>query len=193
MAEDYHDPWCIIACAEHKMRKLHLERIRRRLASEHSELQRVGLQLSFQPAAPWDLAFREAARYEHFCPPRSIRRYSNTPPLRGCGISSWTRGSARLGTPTRRASDHETVVHQTVLRQSEPEGRPRRSGTRRRGRPRTAKGARTLEEEEGERQGQRRRGIQRKEVLSRRESGPVFLGVEQIERRMRTTLSAQQV
>ena len=66
MAEDYHDLWWIIACAEHKMRKLHLERIRRRLASEHSELQRVGLPSSFQPDAPWDLAFREAARDEHF-------------------------------------------------------------------------------------------------------------------------------
>ena len=65
VAEDYHDLWWIIPCA-HKLHKLHLERIRCRLATEHSELLRVGLPSSFQPAAPWDLAFREAARDDYF-------------------------------------------------------------------------------------------------------------------------------
>ena len=60
MAEDYHDLWWIIACAEHKIRKLHLERIRRRLASEHFELQRVGLPSSFQPDDPGFGATRHA-------------------------------------------------------------------------------------------------------------------------------------
>ena len=47
-----------------------------------------------------------------FGPPRSTRRYSNTAPLRGRGTSSCQPGGA---------SNHETMVHETVLRQSDPE------------------------------------------------------------------------
>ena len=90
MAENCQDLWCTDACADHKLRKLHLERIRRRLATEQSELERVGLPSTFQPSAPWDLAFRESARDEHFWS-------SSLALLRGRGTSCWTAGVARSG------------------------------------------------------------------------------------------------
>ena len=66
LSEDYHELWWIIACADHKLRRLHLERIRRRLASEDAELRRAGMPSNFNPAAPWDMAFREAAKDTEF-------------------------------------------------------------------------------------------------------------------------------
>ena len=143
MAQDHLDLWWIIACAEHKMRKLHLERIRRRLASEHSDLQRVGLPSSFQPDAPWDLAFREAARDEHLwstevdkkvlqdCTARRTRNQLMDP---GFGAIRYANQGGK------RSRDDGSS-------DGPPAKRTRRSGTRRRGRPRAAKGARTLEEQ----------------------------------------------
>lgn len=66
MNEDYPQLWWLVACADHKMRKANLERIRRRLAGEHAELTAVGLKSPFNPDMPWDLAFREAARDKDF-------------------------------------------------------------------------------------------------------------------------------
>ena len=44
------------------MRRSHLERIRRRLESEHAQLLAAGLRSAFDPKRPWDSAFRDAAR-----------------------------------------------------------------------------------------------------------------------------------
>ena len=49
-----------------KMRKAHIERIRRRLAGEHTELTGAGLRSPFDPSRPWDLAFPEAAQDAEF-------------------------------------------------------------------------------------------------------------------------------
>ena len=64
--DDYSQMWWVVACADHKMRKSHLERIRRRLAQEHEQLTGVGLPSAFDPVRPWDAAFREAARDRDF-------------------------------------------------------------------------------------------------------------------------------
>ena len=60
--DDYPNFWWLIALADIKMRKVHMERIRRRLAAEHAELTGVGLRSDFDVRAPWDTVFREAAR-----------------------------------------------------------------------------------------------------------------------------------
>ena len=59
--DDYPDLWWLIACADHKMRKMQFERIRRRLAKEHAEVTKVGLAHDFDPKRPWDLVIKEAA------------------------------------------------------------------------------------------------------------------------------------
>jgi len=64
--DDFPQLWWIVACADHKMRKAHLERIRRRLATEHADMTRVGLTVLFDPARPWDTVFKEAALDKDF-------------------------------------------------------------------------------------------------------------------------------
>ena len=44
-----------------KMRQAGIEKVRRRLESEHMELSASGLKSPLDPARPWDLCFREAA------------------------------------------------------------------------------------------------------------------------------------
>ena len=56
----------MVACADHKMRRVHLERIRRRLVNEHTELTAAGPKSQFNPDMPWDTAFRDAARDADF-------------------------------------------------------------------------------------------------------------------------------
>ena len=63
---DYPTMWWLIALADQKMRRTHFERIRRRLANEHVELTSVGLKSDFNPAQPWDVVFRDAARDRDF-------------------------------------------------------------------------------------------------------------------------------
>ena len=48
------------------MRSEHFERIRRRLAAEHRDLEAAGLKSDFEPARPWDLVFKEAAKDSEF-------------------------------------------------------------------------------------------------------------------------------
>ena len=59
---EYPSLWWLISLADIKMRKTHMERIRRRLANEHLELTTHGLKSTFNPAMPWDAVLREAAR-----------------------------------------------------------------------------------------------------------------------------------
>ena len=61
LARDYPSFWWVVACADLTMRRTHLERIRRRLDSEHAQLGAAGLSPTFDPKRPWDAAFREAA------------------------------------------------------------------------------------------------------------------------------------
>ena len=61
LARDYPAFWWVVACADLTMRRTHLERIRRRLDSEHAQLGAAGLSSTFDPKRPWDAAFREAA------------------------------------------------------------------------------------------------------------------------------------
>ena len=63
---DYPTMWWLVAVADIKMRKVHLERIRRRLIDEHLELTGAGLRSDFDPLCPWDQCFREAARDRDF-------------------------------------------------------------------------------------------------------------------------------
>ena len=63
---DYPSMWWAICMADIKMRRAHLERVRRRLTSEHHELTTAGLRSDFDPAMPWDAVFREAARDRDF-------------------------------------------------------------------------------------------------------------------------------
>ena len=63
---DYPNFWWLLALADIKMRKVHIERIRRRLAEEHAELTAAGLRSDFNPELPWDASFREAARDRDF-------------------------------------------------------------------------------------------------------------------------------
>ena len=63
---DYPQMWWAIAMADIKMRRTHLERIRRRLTSEHHEFTEAGLKSDFDPTMPWDACFREAARDRDF-------------------------------------------------------------------------------------------------------------------------------
>ena len=58
--------WWLIAISDIKMRKVHMERVRRRLVEEHHELTGAGLRSDFDPARPWDACFREAARDQQF-------------------------------------------------------------------------------------------------------------------------------
>ena len=66
LARDYPNFWWMVACADYTMRRSHLERIRRRLDSEHAQLIAAGLRSAFDPARPWDYAFRDAARDSEF-------------------------------------------------------------------------------------------------------------------------------
>ena len=66
LARDYPNFWWMVACADYTMRRSHLERIRRRLESEHVQLIAAGLRSAFDPARPWDYAFRDAARDSEF-------------------------------------------------------------------------------------------------------------------------------
>lgn len=59
---DYPGLWWIIALADIKMRKAHMERIRRAVAKKHAERVEAGLSSDFDPRRPWDVVFREAAR-----------------------------------------------------------------------------------------------------------------------------------
>ena len=63
---DYPAFWWLIALADIKMRKTHMERIRRRITAEHIELTSVGLRSDFDTRAPWDMVFREAARENEY-------------------------------------------------------------------------------------------------------------------------------
>ena len=63
---DYPSMWWLVAVADIKMRKVHLERIRRRLLDEHTELAGAGLRSDFNVTCPWDQCFREAARDRDF-------------------------------------------------------------------------------------------------------------------------------
>ena len=62
LTTDYPEFWWLIAVADIKMRRMHLERIRRRVCSEHNELSQAGMRSPLDPSRPWDLVFREAAR-----------------------------------------------------------------------------------------------------------------------------------
>ena len=66
LARDYPNFWWMVACADYTMRRSHLERIRRRLESEHAQLLAAGLRSAFDPTRPWDSAFRDAARDSEF-------------------------------------------------------------------------------------------------------------------------------
>ena len=66
LQDDYPSLWWIVALADQKMRRAHMERIRRRLAGEHAELTAQGLRSDFDPGRPWDVVFREAARDDGF-------------------------------------------------------------------------------------------------------------------------------
>ena len=61
LAADYPSAWWIVACADIKMRQSGIEKVRRRLETEHHELSTAGLKSPLDPARPWDLCFREAA------------------------------------------------------------------------------------------------------------------------------------
>ena len=63
---DYPTMWWLTALADIKMRRTHIERIRRRLLDEHTELTGVGLRSEYDPSLPWDSCFREAARDREF-------------------------------------------------------------------------------------------------------------------------------
>ena len=170
------------------MRKLHLERIRRRLASEHSELIRVGLPSSFQSDAPWDLAFREAARDEHFWSTEVDKKV-----LQYC-TAQMTRN--QLMDPAFGAIRYANQGGKRARDDGSSDGPPakRTSGTRRRGTPRTATSARTLEEEEEEeRQGQRRARYRAQESFIETRIGSSFVGRGTNRKTLRRTLSAQQV
>ena len=60
--------WWIIGLADIRMRSEHLERIRRKLMREATQVPAGGLPTkgAYDPNKPWDLAFREAARDELF-------------------------------------------------------------------------------------------------------------------------------
>ena len=62
LSSDYPEFWWLIAVADIKMRRTHLERIRRRVRGEHLELTSAGLRSPLDLEKPWDLVFREAAR-----------------------------------------------------------------------------------------------------------------------------------
>ena len=66
LQDDYPSLWWIVAMADQKMRRAQMERIRRRLAGEQAELAAQGLRSDFDPARPWDVVFREAARDTDF-------------------------------------------------------------------------------------------------------------------------------
>ena len=59
---DYPNFWWIIALADAKMRKAHIERIRRRAVADHFELTAAGIKSQLDPSRPWDVAFRDAAK-----------------------------------------------------------------------------------------------------------------------------------
>ena len=59
---DYPGLWWIIALADIKMRKSHMERIRRAVVKTHTERVAANLPSDFDPHRPWDVVFREAAR-----------------------------------------------------------------------------------------------------------------------------------
>ena len=83
MAEDYHDLWWIIACAEHKMRKF--------APRTYQAPPCIGVWDFRLPSSQMHLGTWLSARSpgtSTFGPPRSTRRFSNSAPLRGRGTSS---------------------------------------------------------------------------------------------------------
>ena len=66
LTEDFPTFCWIIALADIRMRSEQMERIRRRCARKHKQLQDAGLPSQYNPSQPWDFVFREAARDEAF-------------------------------------------------------------------------------------------------------------------------------
>ena len=77
--EDYPSLWWLVALADQKIRRSHMERIRRGLAVEQLELAGAGLKHDFDPEHPWDVVFRDAAKdrdYWHVEVDRKVVQYT---------------------------------------------------------------------------------------------------------------------
>lgn len=149
LAADYPSAWWVVACADIKMRQSGIEKVRRRLESEHLELTAAGLSSPLDPARPWDLCFREAASDANFWAREvgeKILQYSTAQRSKeqllqpGCGSLSFV-GSAqkRPRSPIRGDRDDDSPrappkrqrkkPHKERRGQARDGGSPRASGS----------------------------------------------------------------